>query len=475
MANTINSVAPTENLFVKAYDTLPEMESPLAPNLKVYECVMNLVMSKSSRDESFFGLYDIYYSSTNGGSAIIETTPSPINIIAPVFVNKVAKESDYFTTSLGYEDNVITDFSSIVTNTTGLSFGFQSTEMHLMESAKAYADDAVRFNLTLQLDPTILKKGVIVYQYLTMKAVDDASMPNATVGCRVTIGDPNSVVIDSFSGTGSMLNADNNKKTIGQQNVADKQDSSSSLFTENILGRDVNHYKASEQYGLTSQSCMADIRLAKGSNDLDTVFQIWEATIGARIYQNQTDANPILIPEFPAAFDLYKPDPTLLVDPEVYADFDEVFDDIDEDDLDEFLEDLEVARAFLKEEKIDITIASGKYSGSAEQKMKAAYNNIPIVDRPDQIEFVFKADIPITALETGRIIYQYADLVGITTPDLKIGVACKVEVGNPDGVEVMVFKSGSSKPIANKLWWEINIDNEHDEIFGEKFESDSYY
>jgi hypothetical protein len=124
MANTINSVAPTENLFVKAYDTLPEMESPLAPNLKVYECVMNLVMSKSSRDESFFGLYNIYYSSTNGGSAIIETTPSPINIIAPVFVNKVAKESDYFTTSLGYEDNVITDFSSIVTNTTGLSFGF---------------------------------------------------------------------------------------------------------------------------------------------------------------------------------------------------------------------------------------------------------------------------------------------------------------------------------------------------------------
>ena len=89
-----------------------------------------------------------------------------------------------------------------------------------------------------------------------------------------------------------------------------------------------------------------------------------------------------------------------------------------------------------------------------------------------------KEDLARTiTLEEGKVIYQYAFLVGKTTADLKLGFVCAVEVGNADDVYVELYNDGDLKPTASsgKAFWEVNEANLDYSLETRTIKSNSYY
>jgi hypothetical protein len=188
----------------------------------------------------------------------------------------------------------------------------------------------------------------------------------------------------------------------------------------------------------------------------------WFAIIGARIYANVTDTNPVQIPEFNTTWLFYEPDASEINDPELEALFEDIeYEDIDylEDDIEALLKELNVQMKVLEEllEETAYDAADNSYADSAvaalytdskaSQSINTAYKVVPEVTLPDQLDFIFKADIPIIALTEGSVIYQFLEL---TEGSDTIAVECKVSVGNPDGVVSNVFSAGGlDKSTAN--------------------------
>lgn len=188
----------------------------------------------------------------------------------------------------------------------------------------------------------------------------------------------------------------------------------------------------------------------------------WFAIIGARIYANVTDTKPVQIPEFNTTWLFYEPDASEINDPELEALFEDIeYEDIDylEDDIEALLKELNVQMKVLEEllEETAYDAADNSYADSAvaalytdskaSQSINTAYKVVPEVTLPDQLDFIFKADIPIIALTEGSVIYQFLEL---TEGSDTIAVECKVSVGNPDGVVSNVFSAGGlDKSTAN--------------------------
>jgi hypothetical protein len=188
----------------------------------------------------------------------------------------------------------------------------------------------------------------------------------------------------------------------------------------------------------------------------------WFAIIGARIYANVTDTKPVQIPEFNTTWLFYEPDASEINDPELEALFEDIEnEDIDylEDDIEALLKELNVQMKVLEEllEETAYDAADNSYADSAvaalytdskaSQSINTAYKVVPEVTLPDQLDFIFKADIPIIALTEGSVIYQFLEL---TEGSDTIAVECKVSVGNPDGVVSNVFSAGGlDKSTAN--------------------------
>jgi hypothetical protein len=75
----------------------------------------------------------------------------------------------------------------------------------------------------------------------------------------------------------------------------------------------------------------------------------WFAIIGARIYANVTDTNPVQIPEFNTTWLFYEPDASEINDPELEA----LFEDIENEDIDYLEDDIE---ALLKELNVQMKV-----------------------------------------------------------------------------------------------------------------------
>lgn len=84
--------------------------------------------------------------------------------------------------------------------------------------------------------------------------------------------------------------------------------------------------------------------------------------------------------------------------------FADIIDDIDEEDFDYDYDVADLIQKPIPEKKAEATIAAGTYAGTASMSMKALYKNIPKIDLPDQVEFIFEADIPKAALDAGKVI-----------------------------------------------------------------------
>jgi len=67
------------------------------------------------------------------------------------------------------------------------------------------------------------------------------------------------------------------------------------------------------------------------------------------------------------------------------------------------------------------------FSGKATQSVLASYEVVPELDDPDNINFLFMADIPRDALYESAIIYQWAQLTPKTHASVGvIALDCKV-------------------------------------------------
>lgn len=74
------------------------------------------------------------------------------------------------------------------------------------------------------------------------------------------------------------------------------------------------------------------------------------------------------------------------------------------------------------------------------QDMYAAFEVNPIIDQPNEVSFYFNLDAPREALSKKAIIYQWAQLSDKNDANAdKIGIVCKVQIGNPAGTEVAAF------------------------------------
>jgi hypothetical protein len=66
------------------------------------------------------------------------------------------------------------------------------------------------------------------------------------------------------------------------------------------------------------------------------------------------------------------------------------------------------------------------FSGKAVSSVLASYEVIPDLSDPDNINFLFIADIPRAALSEGAIIYQWAQLEPKTNQIGPLSIDCKV-------------------------------------------------
>jgi hypothetical protein len=188
-------------------------------------------------------------------------------------------------------------------------------------------------------------------------------------------------------------------------------------------------------------------------NPDESIYTTWRGVGGARIYSSDTDTAPIQVGEQELFFTVEKPDFTKeIVDPKEFA----VFDDIDIFDAEE------AAESGIETQPLDkmggeFTLDAAKlgFEGKAVQSVLASYEVVPQLDSPDNINFLFIADIPRAAIYESAIIYQWAQLTPKTEAAVgDLSIDCKVQVGNPDGTEAHVFKDKiEDSVVAGKEYW----------------------
>jgi len=202
------------------------------------------------------------------------------------------------------------------------------------------------------------------------------------------------------------------------------------------------------------------------SGVFDETVDAWNAIIGARMYASLSDTTPVQVSEFEHTW-LFDgaADPADINDPTLEALFEDAEDLVEdlEDEIAALLKELEIKMKVLEELKEEVVFdaADAEFTNAetaalfanvkASQSINTAYKTVPEVTLPDQLEFIFSADIPTIALEDGAVIYQFLTL---TEGSDTVSVECKVSVGNPDGVKTNVFSDGGlDKATAKAKTW----------------------
>jgi hypothetical protein len=183
--------------------------------------------------------------------------------------------------------------------------------------------------------------------------------------------------------------------------------------------------------------CIAELPLYKKNPD-ESIYTTWRGTGGARIYKSATDTQPVTISEQEMYFTVEKPDFTKdIVDPKEFA----AFDAIEAFDADEAEEGTESQPLDKMGGEATLDESALGFSGKAVQSVLASYEVVPDLSDPDNINFLFIADIPRAALYESAIIYQWAQLTPKTNAIGSISIDCKVQVGNGDGTSAGVYKA----------------------------------
>ena len=166
-------------------------------------------------------------------------------------------------------------------------------------------------------------------------------------------------------------------------------------------------------------------------------------------------------------FEVVQPDLTQeIVDPKEFAVFEE-FDFFDTEDL----EDAGIEMQPLDKMGSTVTLSDPSlgFTGTAVQNILANFEVVDDLDDPDNINFLFQADIPRDAIYESAIIYQWAQLTPKTHASVgDVSVDCKVQVGNPDGAYAGVYKSKiEDSQRSGKEWWNFSGSDYHDVVYAD--------
>jgi hypothetical protein len=304
-----------------------------------------------------------------------------------------------------------------------------------MLSPYFYADDRLRASFTMDLPESFLAKDTIVYQYVQLTPDNDPGSVYISITCSAVVDNDNSQKIVEHNGATRMDSTTMKGKKVYEQNQDEVN--ADSTFTAN---KDLTLYKAyaSEISGNKVQPCIAELPISKKNPD-ESIYTTWRGVGGARIYKNDADTNPIEIPESEMTFVIEKPDMTQkIVDPKEFAVFDD-FDFFDADELADAGIEMQPLDKLGGEFTLDKSVLG--FDGKAVQSVLASFEVVDNLTDPDNINFLFMADIPRDAIYESAIIYQWAQLTPKEHSEIgDLSVDCKVQVGNPDGSSANVYK-----------------------------------
>lgn len=170
------------------------------------------------------------------------------------------------------------------------------------------ANDKLGFSFEVDVPKNQLKKGNVVYQFVTYTKTGDFKTKPTTVGCAVTVGSSYLSKIDTFNGTSSMKSDSSAvvNKTWDKQNTKEIARKSESFE----LVDDLEWYSQYDSVSITEnavQPCLAVKDLGGKLQSNDTIFGQYNITIGARIYANSTDTAPKSLPSQDLQIDFTMP------------------------------------------------------------------------------------------------------------------------------------------------------------------------
>jgi hypothetical protein len=206
---------------------------------------------------------------------------------------------------------------------------------------------------------------------------------------------------------------------------------------------------ASEVPGNKVLPCVAELPIRKKNPD-ESIYTTWRGTGGVRIYKSLTDTTPLSITEQEMFFTVEKPDFTKeIVDPKKFAAFDSIA--IFDEDEAEVETETQPLDALGGEKTLDASALG--FSGTAKQSVLASFEVVADLAEPDNINFLFIADIPRAAIYESAIIYQWAQLTPKTNAIGEISIDCKVQVGNSQGTNAGVYKAKiEDSSVSGKAW-----------------------
>ena len=185
--------------------------------------------------------------------------------------------------------------------------------------------------------------------------------------------------------------------------------------------------------------------LPKGEDHSD-IYKKWKVTTGVRIYDDEAATQFVQVPQRKMIFKAGQPDYS---EEKLDEDIASLFEF--GDDEEEYGIEIETDTKLLASKKAETSLTIDGKTLSASQQLFPVFELNYEPDRPNEVSFLFEVDLPREALKKGAIIYQFAQLTDKNgnAGDNKIGIACKVQIGNPAGTEVAAFEGTDSMKIAD--------------------------
>jgi hypothetical protein len=309
------------------------------------------------------------------------------------------------------------------------------------------ANDFLGFQFEIEAGEEVFKQGNLVYQWITYAKSDDFSSDPISIACATKVGDPYVSEVKTFKGTNSMGSASTTVegRTWDAQNTEDKAGLKDSFG----LIQDVEWYDQwSPEDGVIIQPCVAVIEYDGKLNSTNEIFGTYNVTLGARIYNDTSSTEPIMLPEqeFQIEFTVPESDLSVLYEEDVVETKSETV--IYLDDKFRF--------------KVEDVWTTAGVEGRGFMRVQGGYKLYGTSGAEDRWFFNLALEIPTTLFTDDEIIYMWLKYADDDMTDEYTGVVgCKVVVGDPSKTKVDqwigdVNMNSDSANVVGKKWYKQN-------------------
>ena len=247
--------------------------------------------------------------------------------------------------------------------------------------------DDLSFYFNVDLPKDILQDGTIIYQWAQITPTADSSADKVSIACKVQVGNPRGTEVAEFSGTTSMETSTQTGKKYSEVNTGDLVSGSS------IKKNDDDDFYAlgDSDFGFKNkvQSCLAQLEIEK-MVDNSSLFQEYDVKLGARVYADKDDTNPISLTESSTTMTIQAP----------------TYEAKEFDPDEDFPEDLEYEYFELadREKEATVTLPNGDTTDITQYLYVEMEANKDYT-RPDVLSFDFGIDGKEEVLEQGQVVF----------------------------------------------------------------------